>query len=221
MAYAKFSLYGSDFIGAFGVASDKFILVGRDISRGGESVIKETLNCKVVRCSVGGSELVGIYAVANSGHVLLSNMTEDSEVKFLRNELGNVSVEVLDTDLNALRNNILTNDKLAVLNPEFTSRQEKEISDLLDVETIRTKTGGFSTVGANNILTNKGMVLSNHASDEEFERFKEFFPSLTQSTANTGSPSIGLCTMANSGGLLAGEKTTGYELANMADALGL
>jgi translation initiation factor 6 (eIF-6) len=39
------------------------------------------------------------------------------------------------------------------------------------------------------------------------------------STANTGSPAIGLSAVANSKGIIVGESTTGYELNRMLESL--
>ncbi len=79
--------------------------------------------------------------------------------------------------------------------------------------------GGYETVGANNILTNKGIVINNKVSEDEEALLKDLFKNVSQSTANMGSLSIGLCTIANSNGIVAGGATTGYELANMTDGL--
>ncbi|MCL5008296.1 MAG: translation initiation factor 6, partial [Candidatus Marsarchaeota archaeon] len=130
-----------------------------------------------------------------------------------------VSVHVLDTDLNALGNNILANDTIAIINPNYSSKEAKHISDLLGVEVIRMGIGGFETVGANNILTNKGIVLNNAVSEKEEEELKGIFKSVSQSTANMGALSIGLCAVANSKGVVVGKSTTGYELANISDGL--
>ena len=93
---------------------------------------------------------------------------------------------------------------------------------MLDVETVRMEIGGFHTVGANNILTNKGFVLNNRASEEEKERVEGILGmKVEQSTANTGSVNIGLCVVANSKGMMAGEATSGYELARIAESLEL
>jgi translation initiation factor 6 (aeIF-6) len=65
------------------------------------------------------------------------------------------------------------------------------------------------------------MVMNNRVSEEEEEFLKGLFGNISQSTANTGSLSIGLSTIANSSGVIAGSSTTGYELSNIAEGLGL
>ena len=220
MPIAKVNIYGIDYIGAFAISTDSFAILGGLSETKEVAFIKENLEVDVARLTVNGSTLAGIYAAANSNAILLPDMLYSGELKTLREQLPNVRIGVLDTDLNAVRNNVLVNDKVAIVNPEFGKKEVNSIKDILDVEIIRMSIGGFETVGANNILTNGGMVANNRATDSEIERLKEIFGNVSQSTANTGSVSIGLCTVANTKGMLAGQTTTGYELANISDGLG-
>ncbi|VVB77033.1 Translation initiation factor 6 [uncultured archaeon] len=222
MGIAKLSIHGNDYIGAWSIATDKFFMLGSEVNKRTEDIVRDALNVSVVRALVGGSSLLGVYVTANSNGVLVPNLAEHYEVADLRKELKGTTVEVLHTDLNALKNNILTNDKIAIINPNFSVEEEKIIRDVLDVEIIRMTIGGFHTVGANNILTNKGMVINNRATDEEIENVEGAIGmKVEQSTANLGSVNIGLCAVANSYGIIAGDLTSGYELARMAESLNL
>lgn len=222
MGIEKLEILGNDYIGAWVTATDKFFLMGNDVSSGEERTIRENLGVEGVRAVISNSTFVGVYAAANSKGILLPHNTEERELSAIRQALPGVRVEMLHTDFNALRNNILTNDKLAIINPSYGKAEEKEIAETLDVEVVRTAIGGFSTVGANNILTNSGMVVNNRADDDEKEEIDKLAGMKSeQSTANLGSVSIGLCAVANSRGLVVGETTTGFELARMAGALGL
>lgn len=219
MPIAKTSLYGNDFIGAFSISNDTITLIGGNPRGSGEKIISETLKTHTVEMMLNGSDLVGIYAVMNSKTLILPEMTYSSEVAHLKNSLPWIEIKILETNLNALGNNILANDKIAIINPDYSAAEEKLIGEMLDVETMRMRIGGFGTVGANNILTNKGMVMNNRVSEEEEEILKGIFKNLSQSTANTGSLGIRLCTIANSNGIVAGSSTTGFELANIAEGL--
>lgn len=221
MGIAKMSLYGNDYIGAFAVSNDSFTIVGGSPKQSSRSMIEENLKTKIVETLINGSDLVGIYCAANSNHILIPEMVYKSEIERLESQLNGVKVNILRSDLNALRNNILANDKIALINPNYSVSDSKLIGEMLDVEVIRMSIGGFETVGANNILTNKGIVLNNEISEAEEESLKKIFHNVSQSTANLGSVSIGLCTLANSKGLLVGSATTGFEIANMADGLSL
>ncbi len=221
MGSAKMSINGNDYIGAFAVSTDSFTLIAQSAGIKHDKAIAEILGKRIVRLSVNGSDLIGVYAAANSHALMLPGSVYSDELAHAKKELDDVSVSVFETDLNALRNNILANDKIAVVNPEYSREEAHEISERLDVEVLMASIGGFGTVGANNILTNKGIVLNNRVSEEEADEMRNIFGSLSQSTANTGALSIGLCTMANSYGVLAGASTTGYELAGIMNGLGV
>ncbi|MGC9099315.1 MAG: translation initiation factor IF-6 [Candidatus Micrarchaeia archaeon] len=215
--------YGNSYIGIFGVATDKFCLLGKNVPRKKSEIIAKVLGVDVFEASIDSSHLVGMYIAANSKGVLLPKTTEEEEYAAIKKELSDIAeVKVFDTDLNALRNNILANDKIAIINPDFDKEEEKFIGDVLDVEVIRSSIGGFNTVGANNILTNKGVVFNNRIKSEEKKNLEKMLGfSGEQSTANLGSLNIGLSSIANSKGLILGELTTGYELARIADSLNL
>ncbi len=220
------SILGSDYIGAFAVATDKFAVLARMISHGERDRIEKNLGIKTMTFDLDNSDLVGIYMAANSRAIILPNIIEEDEIAHFRKEAKewlDVEVMIFKSNLNALGNNVLVNDKFALINPEYTAEEARELEDILGVESIRMSIGGFSTVGANNILTNKGIVLNNRATDEEIEEIRKIFKGFqpSQSTANLGSLSIGLSTIANSTGLIAGDSTTGFELARISDSLGL
>ena len=222
MGIEKLEILGNDYIGAWVTATDKFFLIGNDASRGEERILSEALGVEGIRASVNNSGFVGVYVVANSNGILLPSGVDERELSELKEKLHGFRVEVLHTDYNALKNNILVNDKFAVVNPEYGKGEEKVIADALNVEVLRASTGGFKTVGANNILTNAGLVVNNRATEHEKEAIEKFVGMKSeQSTANLGSVNIGLCVAANSKGLVVGETTTGFELSRVAEALNL
>jgi len=142
---------------------------------------------------------------------------------YKRQELNlGINVEILKSNLNALGNDILANDKFAIVNPEYSSEAVKQIRDVLGVEVLSMQIGEFKTVGANNILTNKGLLINNNATDEQMAKINKFVGlNSTRTTANVGSLAIGLSVVANSKGALIGEDTTGFELARIIQSLNL
>ncbi len=219
MGIAKSTIGNNSFIGAFAIATDSYMLVSSIATKTERTILEENLGCRPVVASVDGSGLIGIYALANSRCIVLPQMADRSEVQHLKKSLPGVSVEILETDLNALRNNVLANDRLAIINPEYSRAEAKKIGDLLGVEVIERHIGGFSTVGANNVLTNKGLALNNSATDDDIEFVKGLGIVYAQTTANLGSMSLGLCTVANSNGIVAGDQTTGFELTRFSEGL--
>ena len=219
MNLLKRNINGNSYVGAFSSSSEDITLISRGVSTKDESIIRETLGTDIFRISVSGSNLVGIYTVLNSNGILFPEMTYTEELKELNHLKDKFRIGTLKSDMNALGNNILANDKVAIINPNFQRAESDIIADVLDVEIIRMAIGGYETVGANNILTNKGMVLNNFASDNDLEEAKSIVKNVSQSTANLGSVFVGLASVANTKGIIVGEDTTGFELARMEEGL--
>jgi translation initiation factor 6 len=219
MNLLKRNINGNSYVGAFSSSSEDITLISRGVSTKDESIIRETLGTETFRISISGSSLVGIYSVLNSNGILLPDMMYTEELKELDHLKEKLRIGTLKSDMNALGNNILANDKVAIINPNFQRADAEIIADVLDVEIIRMAIGGYETVGANNILTNNGMVLNNFASDNELEEAKSLVKNVSQSTANLGSVFVGLASVANTKGLMVGEDTTGFELARMEEGL--
>ncbi len=219
----KLAINGNSFIGAFCIATEKYALAADVVSSKAKTSLEKELKVKLSNTNICSSYLTGMYIAANSNGMLVPELAYRDEIEAIRAALGSeVQIEVMKTDLNALRNNILVNDKLAVINPEYSSKEVKTIQDILGVEVVKTQIGGFKTVGANNILTNKGIVFNNRIDDEEKDNLESMLNmSGDQSTANMGAVSIGLCTIANSHGLAVGYDTTGFEASRIEESLNL
>ncbi len=220
MNAAKYAINGSDCVGAFALATDNYVFAGSGITEGSKKFLASMLRVEVRSISIGGMDFVGVLARANSNGMLISNLATEREIEAIKGMRLGMNVEVLDSPLNAVGNNILANDRLAVVNPEYSKKDIASISDALGVEVVSSPIGNFKTVGANDILTNKGLVLNNHASDQEKEELdkKTGFDSI-RSTANMGSVGIGIAVVANSVGALIGDNTTGYEFSRIVDGL--
>ncbi|MGI0100204.1 MAG: translation initiation factor IF-6 [Candidatus Micrarchaeaceae archaeon] len=220
MEAAKYRILGSDYIGVFATATDDLLLAGTNVTKNGKDMISKVLGVECIDLTVSGSDLIGLYCRANSNGIIVSNLAIDYEVEGLK-KIVDINVSVLDSDLNAIGSNILANDRIAIINPDYSQRDESLIADILGVEVVRRGVDGFKTVGANNILTNRGLVMNNNATAQEKSEWDKMcdFDSI-MSTANTGSLSIGLSIIANSKATVAGNSTTGYELARIMEALG-
>lgn len=222
MRSAKYVIRGSDCVGAFASATDGLVFAGSGITEHDRAVLADTLQAKCLGVSIGNSNLIGIFMRANSKGILLSNLASEREVEALRGMAPGLEVAVLDSGLNAVGNNIMANDRVAIVNTEYDARAVAAIRDVLDVEVVRHSTGAFKTVGANNILTNRGLVINNHATDEEKEALDRAtgFDSV-RATANTGSLGIGIAAVANSSGAVVGDATTGHELVSILEGLNI
>jgi translation initiation factor 6 len=220
LGVVKHNINGNDYLGVFATSTDKYALVWEGVSKRDRGTIAENLKVKCIGVSIARSDLIGIFSRGNSNGLVLSNMTEDKEVEAIRKSGIDIKIGRLDSDLNTVGNNILANDKVAIVNPDYTRNEMNSIGEILDVEVVGAEAGEFKTVGASNILTNKGIVVNNRCTDAEADRIKEITGfDVVRTTANTGALSIGLSAIANSFGIIIGESTTGFEMARMLEAL--
>jgi translation initiation factor 6 len=220
MDAAKCRVKGSDFNGVFCTASDNLIFGPLHLTKKEHDILTSTLHVEVLEISIAESSLVGLFSRINSNGILLSNLATDEEVTMIKEKAPGINVGVLHSDINAIGSNVLANDKIAIVNHEYQHSEMKQIGDVLGVEVVKSEIGGYRTVGANNILTNSGLVINNRAADfeeREWEGMTKF--KTIRTTANTGALAIGLAVVANSKGVVAGEATTGFELNRIIQGL--
>lgn len=218
MNAARSNMRGSDYVGVFCTANERNVFVSDLLESENIQILESTLGAKAVRLTLGDSDLIGLLCRANSNGIVVSNLAHDEEVERLRQ--SGLNVLHLKSRLNAIGSNILANDRIAIINPDYSDAELKEIADALGVETIRPRASDFKTVGANNILTNSGLVVNNKVTEPEkaeWDRATGF--SSVRSTAATGALAIGLATVSNTKGVVAGNSTTGFELSRIVNAL--
>lgn len=218
----KCQINGSDYIGAYATTTDKYTIIANNVSEKMKSVVSNTLGTECIGITISGTDLIGLLCRANSNGIALPNMISDIELNSIKETDIDANIVVIDSTLNALGNNIIVNDKIAIVNNEYNANDIRQFADVFGVEILKAEIGGFKTIGANNILTNNGFAINNRGTDMEKEEFDAAtgFDSI-RTTANTGGLSIGLSTIANSNGLLVGNETTGFELTRIIDALNL
>jgi translation initiation factor 6 len=222
MSLLRYNIHGNDYVGVYAAVTDRYLFSGYGLTPNAKRIMLDALGVECIEMSVAGSDLIGIFVRGNSNGVLFSEMADDSEVARIKKLLPGMNVERMESALNTVGNNMLVNDRIAIVNPEYTHEDEQRIRDVLGVEVVKAEIGGFKTVGANNILTNKGFIINNRSTDDE----KEFVDKLSgfnsvRTTANTGSVYIGIAAVANAKGAVAGDATTGFELTRIGEGLGI
>jgi translation initiation factor 6 len=220
MDAAKCQINGSDYIGAFATSTEHYTFVPYGIPEKIRAMISKVLKTKCVCIPVSGTDLIGLFSRANSNGIALANIASDDDIRKIKEMDLGINVGVIDSSINAIGNTILVNDRIAIVDPEYTDVEVKQIQDVFGVEVLKEEIGGFKTVGATNILTNSGCAINNHSTDIEKKEFDSItgFDSV-RTTADRGSLSIGLASIANSKGLLVGEDTTGFEMNRIIDGL--
>lgn len=210
---------GNPYIGVYCHANEDFALVPRILSEKTVNQIESALDVEVIRTTIAGSSLIGVLASINSYGVVVSNFADEKELEPLKDR---INILYIPDVLNAVGNNILVNDKLALVNPDYKNDTIKHIADTFNVEVMRHNVAGIKTVGSVAVVTNKGLLCHPHTSENELEKLKQFFGmDAAIGTANYGSSLVGACIVANTKGAIVGSTTTPIELGRIEDALRL
>ncbi len=217
----RLNFFGNPNVGVYAVAAENYVLVPRNLHKQTKDAAGKILDVPVVSTDIGQSRIVGVLVSANSNGMCVPPYITENEMLILKQALD-VPIEKIPTSLTALGNNILCNDKRALVNPEFEQVSRKAISDVLGVEVVSGTIGKWSTVGSTSTLTNKGVLVPSICEKEEIDWIQEIFRvPVSIGTINSGVPLIGSGLIANSRGAIAGFLTTGHELARVGLALEL
>ncbi len=211
----KISINGSPFVGVYASCNNSIaVLPNIEIN---EDIFKKTLNVETFKTTLGGSPLIGSLMVMNSKGAVVTNFASDEDVSFL---FDRINVFFVEDKINAIGNDILANDKAALVHVDFDKETIKYIEDALDVEVVKGEIGGIKTVGSAAVVTNKGMLVHPNVKEEEIEFLKNLFGvPVYISTANYGSLYVGASIVANDYGAMVGDKTSNVEVDRIENAL--
>ncbi len=215
----KTHFHQSSNVGLHVYANDKVCLLSSMVSKKLEKDIKEVLKVPLVRSNLCGTALNGIFAAGNNKGVLLPHIVLDSELEILKK--AKIKFKILVTDHTALGNNIIANDKAALISPDLKEYID-EIKEFLKVKKIQTYTiNKLSTIGSLIVLGRKGCLVSKFASDKEMEFIGDYFGlPVTRGSVNLGSPYVKSGLIVNKNGFIFGERTGGPEAVHIDEALG-
>ena len=89
------------------------------------------LSVRCIEFNVSGSDLVGLFSRANSNGIILSNIMLDHELESLKKMDLGLNMGIIGSDLNAIGSNILANDKIAIVNADYSAKEVENIEDIL------------------------------------------------------------------------------------------
>ncbi len=217
-------LEGNSNAGLFGIATDKFCLVGRAVREDKILEIEKVLRVPVFQVGMYGTELAGLFCAANSDSVLLPDIVSEHELKELKNKLLklNVSVHIFKTEHTALGNTILLNDKSGIISEVYDKKAVAEIKKAFpDVKFVQMDLSGMPTPRTVGIVTNRGGIFSPNISENEIKRIEQVFGfEIGLGTVNLGNPFVSTGVIANSNGFVIGRASSGYEISRVDESLG-
>ena len=213
----KISILRSNFLGVYGRAWEDVVFLPANVEDEVASIISEGLQAPVEKLFIDNSSLVGTFIALNSNGVVVSRNGSDNKFSDL---LQGRNILILKDKVNAIGNDVITNDKAAMIHRAFTASSQKKIEDALGVEVVKGAIGGIKTVGSAATLTKKGMLVTPEATEDEMKSLSELFKvPVKEGTANFGNMYVGSSILANSKGVFVGKETTPIEIGRIDDIL--
>ena len=215
----KFAIHKNPFVGLNFKANDHLVLVPKALSDHHRKTVESTLEVPSHAISINQSDLLGLFVAMNSNGIVVPSFIEDDEIAHLR-KVTKLNVATIESHC-ACGNSILCNDNAAVLHPTVDRFEAKKIADVLGVETFtHDLLSKIATVGAINVVTNKGLLAYNEMPEVELKKLERLFKVKGNvGTCNMGVPFVGMGVVANSKGALVGSASSGYELQRIYEAL--
>jgi len=175
---------------------------------------QKILGENVCETFIARTRLVGLFTAGNSNCILIPNNITQRERENL--EQSEIDFKEIKTQETALGNQILANDKGAIISKNLEKHKEN-ISDALKVPVKVGEVAGIKNVGSAATTNNRGSIIHREASEKEAEKLKNTLKleNIDIGTINTGSPFIGSGAAANNTTVLLGEDSTGPEIGRI------
>jgi len=217
----RLSRYGGNCnIGVYAAAGENLAIVAGDAEPDFVRDLETALGVKTILTTVAGSFVVGSLTAMNSNGIALSGLAEEDEIKRISEVFDNVYT--VPGRYNAAGNNILVNDRGALINPLYSDNAAKALEDIFGVECIRSSIAGCDTVGSVCVVTNKGCVCHIDATDKELELLEDIFKVRpVKTTVNHGVDFLASGIIANTKGALVSDQTMPLEMGRIEEGLDL
>jgi translation initiation factor 6 len=216
MRIDKRTLEASQFIGVFGILTDKIFLVPTGILEKELQGLRDFAGVEVLKASIAASPLLGVLGIGVNEKIAVSDLARDREIDFL--EKAGMKVTRIE-GVTALGNLARITEKGGVLSPILSREQGEKLESFFGVKMVESTVGGLDLAGSSIVANSKGFIVHPGVSKEEFVRIKnalhvEGIPT----TANYGDRFVGNSVLVNSNAMLLGVNTTGHELMRIEEA---
>jgi len=206
-------------VGVFCRTNDDVTFVQRALPKKIKQKIVETLDAKLVELNIADASIIGSLLTFNSKGAVVTDFVDYGSIKLI--EKQGLDVCVISDKLNAAGNDILVNDKGALVHPDMRDKSLKMMEKVFDVPIYKGTIGSLNTVGMAAVVTNKGLLCHPKVTEDEKRVLEKVFDvNVMIGTVNHGVPLIGSGLVANTKGVIIGNLTTGIEMGRIEEALG-
>ncbi|MHA2399117.1 MAG: translation initiation factor IF-6 [Promethearchaeota archaeon] len=224
MTVLRSQVFGRSLIGVYLTANNSFVLYPpillKPVLKKFENVFDEPL----IPLTINNSNLLGVYTVSNKYGIIVPDIIQDEELERLKGASKEISssfhVGVLKSIDNAFGNLILCNDKGAIIS-SFLKEHQKQIEDLLNVETVVYEFADNYLPGSISLANNSGCLVHPLSSDDEIDYITSVLKvdEVDVSTINRGVPYLGSGAIINDTSGIFGASSTGPELQRLTSVL--
>lgn len=208
---------GNPNVGVFAAVNESVAFVAADATQEFVTALERGLDVEVKTMTIAGSFVIGSLIALNSNGAVASGLADPREISLVSES---IPCTALDDPLNAAGNNILCNDKGAIVSSYYEKAAVDAIADALGVECVQADIAGCATVGSVCCATNKGCICHVDASDADIAILKDVLKvEVVRTTVNHGSRMVGAGVLANSKGAVIGDETTPIEMGKIEDGL--
>jgi translation initiation factor 6 len=204
-------------VGLYGLATDSYCLLPKNLKKSLVQEIKSVLEVPVYQITIYNTNLIGVFCVGNKDYLFVPSFLPESELKELE-KIKDVRVVKLETKLTALGNNITLHDDRCLVNPELEMGAKNALKDL-GFKVTPLEIAQIPTVGACTALNSHGCLLHMDVTNAKKISSSLKLP-VNIGTVNFGSPYVRTGLILNSRGYIIGSETTGPETQRIDEALG-
>ncbi|ORD94331.1 IF6 [Enterospora canceri] len=207
----KIDFEGNSEISAYVCLTNTYAIVGRSHCDNLVDFLREKLEIPIVETTVGNIRTVGNLIVGNKNGVVCSDLINDQELMHIRNSLPeSIRVVRIYDKLNAIGNNVLCNDNVCIVNPEFSNTDVLE--DVLGVPVYKTGLGPEKLVGSYGAMNSRGLLVHPNMNTAEIEEMSRLLRlDAIGSTINKGKAGVGSGVVVNDYVCFMGRRSTTVE----------
>lgn len=180
-------------------------------------LLEKELDINIVKTNLGQTSLTGILSTGIKKKIVVSNITENDEIKKLEKE--GLEIMVLE-GLTSTGNLIALNKNGGIVSPWVKEKPVKDLGDFFKIKLEKMRIADNEVPGASITVTNKGFICHPNISEKDFSKLEKVFGVKgIATTANYGDLFVGNSVIANTTGVMVGSLTSGIELGKIDEGL--
>ncbi len=213
MHVSRMSFNGNPNIGLYGFCTGDYVLIGPEVPRSLHAQLSEIFQAEVKVITIAGTSFLGVFLAGNRHCVLIPDIIYDEELEKIKKL--HIPYKVMATKLTCFGNNILVNDKFALISTEYSEREAKRLSEALKVPFSQKMIASANTVGSVAIMNSKGCLLHHEAPETDIHFIKKHFDvDCDHGSVNLGNPYVKSGILLNDKGFIIGELSGGPEIVH-------